>query len=32
MFKVSETAKEKIKEFFEERQGVSSIRLVATSG
>jgi hypothetical protein len=32
MFKVSEEARERVKEFFKERQDLSSIRIVATSG
>jgi hypothetical protein len=32
MFKVSEEARQRVKEFFEEKQDLSPIRIVATSG
>ena len=32
MFKVSEKASEKVKEFFKARQELSPIRIIATSG
>ena len=32
MFKVSEKAKEKVKEFFKARQELSPIRIVVTNG
>ena len=32
MFKVSEKAREKVKEFFKARQELSPIRIIATSG